>query len=156
MTQAVLVAGRKLTLKCGVTCTVYPVGMPQLPEFAEHLSAIMNVVTTSGKPIVGDQAAEKARRSQIVGRLLPYVLTNGLKLASKCVVFEKLGDDEVTMEQLPHWDVALIAKAWIEESIGEDAKNLEPWVALMEMVKTKGDLLSSSTPSSSSSPAATA
>lgn len=140
----------------GVKVTVYPMGLGHLRKFSASLGDAVGIL---GRVDVSKDADEDAILSALLPQLVPYVLTHLTELVEECVVIEP---DEITLEQLPHWDLPPIVEAWIDASFGSK-KKWAPWLTAIENLVRKitgkeMDLLTkltSAMPSSSSSPPAT-
>lgn len=157
--KSLLTPHEELTLECGAVADVYPAGLVQIQEFSEHFATIASLLATTAKETSATSEQEKtriaARNATIITRILPYVITHGLGLVEKCVTI-RVGEETASLNDLPHWDIAAIAEKWVELTIGDDGKKLQPWAKLMGTVTSKiGKISSSQTSFSSSSPAGT-
>lgn len=127
-----LFPGREVVLQCGATAIVYPLGFRQIRKFSnEVVGMLMQIMDTKIPPnIAADPVLAKQFQDKMFAKILPYALTNLLDLVSDCVKFEPA---DCTIDDVPHWDVALIIEAWVIESFGEEQKRL-PWIAAVENV----------------------
>lgn len=151
---AAVIPGRRVPITDdpnGPAVTVYPVAFRQLRVFTEAVHRILFEVisalppgffeatpgaTTPGVERPGVGAPESAR-NLVLDRAVYASLAQGLSrailgelldMAAACV--------KPSLDGVPHWRVADVMVAWIDESFGEERK-LRPWVAAMETLLEK-------------------
>ncbi len=119
-TEAWVLPGRQVATEAG-PCTVYPLGVIHIRQFKQRLSAALQFAL--GK--VGRKGAtEEELGNDLVAVLVPHLVDELLDLLEDCVRFER---DGVRVAALPHWDLPVIAEAWLRESFDEERKR-RPWV----------------------------
>lgn len=122
-----------------IAAEVFPIGMTQIQEFSAQLNAIAAAVLPAIQSKVDDKAQQDAMMLQALG---PAIISHGLSLVAACT---KLSCDTYTMKQkkrgegppeLPHWDVATVVDAWVDENFGTEEK-LNPWRVVFKSVGSK-------------------
>lgn len=125
--------GRRVKLQA-VEASVYPIAMKNIKKFSQKIvTALMALAAMRGM-----QNANGAQIQDFIQKSLgPLFLNELLDLVQECSV---LHDTELKLEDLPHWDVAPLVKAFIEENfVGEE--KLNPWKETIQTLVEQGSRL---------------
>jgi len=117
----ILLPGKQLTLESGVVLTVYPVGYKHLKKFTSQIAKLAQIAATLPMK-KGSSIGDMAKTISVA--MIPELLKEGLDLVAECIRIDSPG---IALDNLPHWEVARVVEAWIEESFGEERK-WRPWV----------------------------
>lgn len=118
------------TARGKIAVKVYPLGFKHLRKFSKNITgALLALLGGDVGKGVSDPVARAALGQRLMGQVIPYVIDNLLDLLEECVVFQDGLD--ITMDELPHWEVAKLIEVWLTESFGEE-KKWRPWVAAVE------------------------
>lgn len=123
-----LVPGRTIFIE-GHEITVYPAGVRHAGRLFTKVIGVLEQASTM-KREASETEAEHAQR--ILQGIVPFALKHALDIVGECTVLPKGAD----FDHLPHYFLAPIVKAWIEESFGEE-KKWRPWLALVEEAATR-------------------
>ena len=140
---SIIVPGRIVALKSeeGLTATVYPIGFRHLQRFTKVVLEVADNIALSLQKLETkeESLSDEQRNAVMLQQLAPMLLREGLSLVGDCVVIEgdrwKIDHDDPS-KCLPHWDIAVLVGAWIEENFGDESL-LDPWKATFEDVKGK-------------------
>lgn len=130
-----LFPGRRLEIGNGVVAHVYPPGIKHITRFSRDLvGAALSIVGMLGS----SKLDAKAKGTQIVTQLLPFVTTNLLELVADCTRLEhpSMEDGKLKLEHVPHHLVPPVISAWIEISFGT-GELVRPWKAVIDDVMTR-------------------
>lgn len=123
--------GRKVEIRRGdavvLTATVYEVGMPHIQRYPELIGQaiakllMLGIDKAAGKPPPG---------AQYMAEMLPFVLKHMMPLVKETTKLEPGG---ISLDQIPHHDLAEIASAWMLENFGTEEK-WGPWAAVADQM----------------------
>lgn len=116
-----LYPGRPVPLQCGLSVTVYPIGYRHLKKFSGLIGRGLAMLADQAGSLSGAEDGVRAR--VVMQSLLPLVLADGLELLGECV--------DTKLDDLPHWEIAPLAEAWVLESFGQENK-YRPWLQAIE------------------------
>ncbi len=130
--------GRTIELEEGgvaVVVHVYPPGLVHLEQFSTRVASILGVLAnTDLRGLQG--GASKVVVGNLLERLGPLILSDLTGLVRECCVVEVEGHPEATLDDLPHWHLAAVVEAWVEESFLEERK-WRPWLEALERLISK-------------------
>jgi len=135
---------------------VYPPGFQHFELFSTRIAAAVGLIANMDLrgATTGSGAQDFAKR--VIQQVGPIVLSDLLGLVRECCVVEIDGHPEATLDDLPHWHLASVVEAWIEESFLEERK-WRPWLGALERLISKATgqpfSISETLSSRSSSPA---
>lgn len=117
--------------------TVYPLGARHIETASRDVAAVGMLILEALKVKV-DDANGHVRVDQgaispekIISAAVPALLKNGFSLLRECIKIDIGSDDEIALDDLPHWCLPPLVEAFVEESFGSK-KKWEPWKRLIE------------------------
>lgn len=125
-----LFPGKTIKLDERVHATVYPLGVPHIRRFTDHLVGAFSTLARTGIRSGGSESEVGAR---FMGALLPQVVASMTDILDECVVvdvyptLEDAKPTRVAVSDLPHHYLPPIAEHWVRESFGDEGKR-EPWL----------------------------
>lgn len=136
----VLTPGTKITLDGGAVLIVYPIGWKQMRAFGSTitnaLGSVADVVSLDPSKLQ-DSAYVKKLSGDILSKIGPYVALNMMELVADCCVFEdKDIRKTISVEEIPHWEVAKVIDAFVEESFVGEGK-LQAWTQAIDNIMKK-------------------
>lgn len=118
--------------------TVYPVSFKMMKRFGQ---GIMLALRSIGNMKLS-QGASPAQIQDAISKFLgPVILEHLLDLVAACTTFQ---DKEVVVDDLPHWDVAPLIEAFVNESFMGEHK-IRPWIQAIKNLIKRSEELSLST-----------
>ena len=107
---------------------VYPLGVRQVRKFGQGIVTVFRVILAGlGKDVDGKAPAFDERR--LMEQAGPLLLSMLPELLAECVRIEPEGTD-LELDDLPHWCLAPIATAWVQQSFGNG--RWRPWKEAFE------------------------
>lgn len=115
--------------------TVYPISFPMMKRFGQ---GILLALRSIGNMKLSQGAAPAQVQEAISKFLGPVILEHLLDLVAACTKFE---DKEMSIDDLPHWDVAPLVEAFVNESFMGEEK-IRPWIQAIKNIVKKSEELS--------------
>lgn len=134
--QNVMEPQEEVLLESGHVVKVFPVGYKQLKKFSKNFGAALSMLNTLQVPkeLLDSENGGAEAMNIYMKSAIPYVINNLLDVVEDTVTIEPLAGSnlpEITLDDVPHWELPPIIHAWILKSFGEKRK-ISPWTAVVE------------------------
>lgn len=110
-----------------VIAKVYPLGLRHLRKFNKKFEELLPILASITVEKDAEDSAQVVK--SVISAIGPKVLSDFFDLLENCIVLP----DGLTVEHLPHWDLARLAEKWIFVSFGEERK-YSPWIRAINNV----------------------
>lgn len=133
-----LYPGREVEVADGrATAVVYPMGIRHLKKFSSKIGTVLSALSRVPVPV----GAPKERVAGIYAAYAgPLVIEHLLELIEECTklkfVNEAGEEEQISLDDLPQYDLPALVETWLEESFGEE-KKWKPWITATEKLLNK-------------------
>jgi len=112
------------------SATVYPFGVRAIKRCGKAIATMLTLLWNSGVNVTltddGKVKLTDRQREALFHVMVPTLITDGVGILQECTVFSS---PKLSFDNLPHWCLADIAKAWFEESFSSE-KKIQAWMDL--------------------------
>lgn len=127
----ILFPGTELALESGAIVTVYPLGVRHLRKFTEELSLLLGMLNSGH--VRGSEAEIGVK---VMSEFGPVILSRLINVINECCVIQYKDEKDLSLDDLPHWELPVIAQQWIEDSFGSEGKR-KPWITAIETLMSR-------------------
>lgn len=118
--------------------TVYPVSFKMMKRFGQGIMIAMRSIGNMKL----SQGSTPAQIQEAISKYLgPVILEHLLDLVAACTTFD---DKDIVVDDLPHWDIAPLIEAFVNESFMGEQK-IRPWIQAIKNLIKRSEELSLST-----------
>lgn len=113
-----------------VNAFVYPLGLRHLRKFNKKFEELIPILGEIFVPKEAEKDDVQIIKS-VVAAIGPKLVEDFFELLEDCIVFPD--SEDLTLEHLPHYELAPVAEKWILVSFGEERK-YSPWIRAIDNV----------------------
>lgn len=126
---AVLFPGKEVLLSEGRSVRVFPVTMPHVRKFYKGLFEAFATLfrTPQAQRVLQEKSTESM--SALLPHIAPIIVNDLYDLMKECC--------RPSPDTLPHWDIPLVAQAFVEENFLPLELKLKPWMKPMDDLVSK-------------------